>query len=411
MDAANASSWVSRSPERISGPLTLAAMLVALVTVNSPLRPLYDAIHHTPVGIRVGGWDIERPLILWINEGLMVFFFLLVALEIKREVLQGHLASRARVALPLISAVGGMVVPAVMYLAFTWRDPAAARGWPIPMATDTVLALAALRALGARVPAAVVAFLTATAIFDDLGAIAVLALLFSQSISTPALLAAAAAGLGLALINRLGVTRLSAYLLGGLALWAAVLASGVHATVAGFVIGLAVPLRSRRPERSPLLALERGLKPWVALVIVPVFALFNAGIRIVDMAPGTVVAGVVAGTALALALGKPAGILATAWVAVRSGLAQLPSGASWRHVAGAAVLAGIGFTMSLFFAGLAFGPREAMASSATLGVLIGSLLSAVWGLAFLAFVTRRGRRRSVPASSQPAAAAATEDRR
>lgn len=397
-------------PERASGLLTLAAMLLAIVTVNSPLRPLYDAIHHTPVGIRVGAWQVERPLILWINEGLMVFFFLLVALEIKREVLQGHLASRARVALPLIAAAGGMVVPALVYLAFTWGDPDAARGWPIPMATDTVLALAALRALGTRIPAAVAAFLTALAIFDDLGAIAVLALLFSQSISLQAMLTAIAVALALVWINRRRVTRLSAYLLGGIVLWAAILAAGIHATVAGFVIGLTIPLGNHGQGRSPLMALERGLKPWVALVIVPVFALFNAGIRLVDIAPDTVATGVAIGTAAALAFGKPAGVLLASWLAVRAGLAQLPIGAGWANVAGAALLAGIGFTMSLFFAGLAFGGRETMTLAATLGVLIGSLISALAGLAFLTFVARRSSRRSHAASSRPVAAAMEDQR-
>ena len=410
MSAANASSAAMTRPERASGLLTLAAMLVAIVLANSPLKPIYDAVHHTPVGLSVGTWQIDRPLILWINEGLLVFFFVLVALEIKREVLVGHLASRARAALPLAAAVGGMVVPAALYLVFNGQDAAAARGWPIPMATDTVLALAALHALGARVPGAVVAFLTASAIFDDLGAIAVLALLFSESISLPALLAAVAATLALLLLNRLGISRLSAYLLAGLALWAAVLASGVHATVAGFIIGLAVPLRTRGPARSPLRALEQGLRPWVALVIVPVFALFNAGIRLVDLAPGAVSVAVVAGTVAALVIGKPAGILGAAWLASRLGLAQRPPGVQWRHIAGAALLAGIGFTMSLFFAGLAFGPRDALTASATLGVMLGSLLSAGAGLAFLIGTSGRPDRRS-RSLSNAVAGAATKDPR
>jgi len=410
MNAANASSATRNRPERTSGLLTLAAMLIAIAMANSPLKAVYDAVHHTSVGLSVGAWQIERPLILWINEGLLVFFFVLVALEIKREVLVGHLASMARATLPLAGAVGGMVVPAALYLAFNGQDAAAARGWPIPMATDTVLALAALHALGARVPGAVVAFLTATAIFDDLGAIAVLALLFSESISQPALLAAIAATLALVGLNRLGISRLSAYLLGGLALWAAVLASGIHATVAGFIIGLAVPLRTRGPVRSPLRALEQGLRPWVALVIVPVFALFNAGIRLVDLAPGTVSVAVVVGTVAALVIGKPVGILGAAWLASRLGYAQRSPGVQWRHIAGAALLAGIGFTMSLFFAGLAFGPRAALTASATLGVLVGSLLSAGAGLAFLTLASGRPDRRSTSQSNAAADAAPKDPR-
>lgn len=394
-------SWM-RQPERLSGALTLVALLLAFAMVNSPMTALYSLVHHTPVAFRVGAWQVERPLILWINEGLMVFFFVLVALEIKREALQGHLASRAKVALPVIAAVGGMAVPAAVYLAFTWPDPAAARGWAIPTATDTVLALAALRILGARVPSAVVAFLTALAIFDDLGAIVILAVMFTQSISVPALVVAAGAVLGLLLINRLGVTRLSAYVIGGFALWAAVLASGVHATLAGFLIGLVIPLRAEGSRPSPLLAAERGLRPWVALGIVPVFAFFNAGVQIVDLTPGTLSAGIAFGAAAALVVGKPVGILLAAWAAVRTGVARLPSGATWAHVSGASLLAGIGFTMSLFFTGLAFGPRETMALSATVGVLVGSLLSAVLGISFLALTAGRAGKREPTAASEPA---------
>lgn len=384
-------SWI-RQPEKLSGALTVATMLLAFAMVNSPLKSAYDLLHHTPVALHVGGWQVERPLILWINEGLMVFFFLLVALEIKREALQGHLASRAKMALPVIAAAGGMLVPAAVYLAFTWGDPDAARGWPIPTATDTVLALAALRVLGARVPAAVVAFLTALAIFDDIGAIVILAAMFTQSISLPALLAAAGAMSALALANRLGVTRLAAYVLGGIVLWVAVLASGVHATMAGFLVGLVIPLRTSTSRPSPLLAAEKGLRPWVALGIVPLFAFFNAGVRVVDLAPGVLSAGVVAGTAAALVLGKPIGIVCAAWGAVRLGLAKLPAGARWRHVSGAALLAGIGFTMSLFFTALAFGSRAALAVSGTVGVLIGSLVAAVLGVGFLAMTAGRSGR-------------------
>jgi NhaA family Na+:H+ antiporter len=389
-----------RQPEKLSGALTLVAMLLAFAMVNSPLKSLYDLLHHTPVAFRFGAWQIERPLILWINEGLMVFFFLLVALEIKREVLQGHLASRAKVALPVFAAFGGMLVPAAIYLAFTWRDPAAARGWAIPTATDTVLALAALRVLGARVPAAVIAFLTALAIFDDLGAIVILAVMFTQSISPPALLVALGAMLGLAVTNRLGVMRLSAYVLGGLALWVAVLASGVHATLAGFLIGLAIPLKTEGPRPSPLLAAEKGLRPWVALGVVPVFAFFNAGVRIVDLEPDALSPSVVAGITVALVFGKPIGILCAAWGAVRVGIAKLPSGARWSHVVGASLLAGIGFTMSLFFTGLAFGGRDVLAVSGTIGVLVGSLFSAALGICFLAMVASRPVHRHSTAATE-----------
>lgn len=381
--------WI-RQPEKASGILTLVAMLVAFAMVNSSWRSFYDLVHHLPVALRVGDWLIERPLILWINEGLMVFFFLLVAMEIKREILQGHLASRAKVMLPVIAAVGGMVAPALIYLAVTWGNPLALRGWAIPTATDTVLALAALHVLGARVPASVKAFLTALAIFDDLGAIIIIATFFTKSVSTAAVLIAAIALLGLILMNRLGVTRISAYVLAGVALWAAVLASGVHATLAGFLIGLTIPLRGKRPQDAPLISAEKGLRPWVALCVVPVFAFFNSGVHLTAQSMGVISVSVVWGAALALVLGKPLGILCAGWVAVRSGIAKLPTNASWGHIGGAATLAGIGFTMSLFFTGLAFGTRDALALSATVGVLTGSIISAILGLGLIALTTVHG---------------------
>ncbi len=381
--------WLQH-PEKASGALTVAAMLVAFAMVNSPLKPLYQLVHHTPLAVRVGTLLVEKPLILWINEGLIVFFFLLVALEIKREVLEGHLASPARIALPALAALGGMLAPAAIYLMFTWGDAAAARGWAIPTATDTVLALAALNVLGARVPPAARTFLLALAIFDDLGAIVILAVLFTKGLSVPSLLVAAAALFVLAGLNRFGVTRTSAYVAAGITLWLAVLESGVHATLAGFLIGLAVPLRTDERRPSPLRAAEQGLRPWVTLGIVPLFAFFNAGVRLLDMPPGELSAAIALGVALALILGKPAGILGASWLSVRLGLAQIPHGTRWSQLAGASILAGIGFTMSLFFAGLAFGTSDALALSAKMGILAGSVVSAALGIAFLA-VSAAGR--------------------
>ncbi len=381
--------WL-RDPDSTSGVLTVAAMLAALAMVNSPLRPLYQLVHHTPFAVRAGALLVEKPLILWINEGLMVFFFLLVALELKREVLEGHLASPARVALPALAALGGMLAPAAIYLSLTWGDAAAARGWAIPTATDTVLALAALNVLGARVPPGARIFLLALAIFDDLGAIVVLAALFTKSLSLPSLLIAAAALMVLAALNRLGVTRASAYVAAGIVLWLAVLQSGVHATLAGVLIGLAIPLRADGRQPSPLRAAERALHPWVALGIVPLFAFFNAGVQLPGAASGAFAAAVALGAALALVIGKPVGILGAGWLSVRLGLAQLPHGVRWPHLAGASLLAGIGFTMSLFFAGLAFGTRDALALSAKIGILSGSVISAALGIVFLAFVIRGG---------------------
>jgi NhaA family Na+:H+ antiporter len=380
-------SWL-RQPEKLSGLLTMIAIVAALALANSPLRGLYELVHHTPVALRVGELQVEKPLVLWINEGLMVFFFLLVALELKREALEGHLASPAHVALPAFAAAGGMLAPAAIYLAFAWGDAAASRGWAIPTATDTVLALAALHAMGARVPASVKTFLTALAIFDDLGAIIILAVLYTKNLSFLSLFFAAAAILALAVINRLGVTRTSAYVVLGFALWVAVLESGVHATLAGVLIGLAVPLRVKGRAGSPLVAAERGLRPWVALGVVPLFAYFNSGLRLPALGADELSYVVALGAAAGLALGKQAGILGAAWLAVRLGMARLPAGASWMHIYGAALMAGIGFTMSLFFAGVAFANQPALSLSARVGVLAGSLVSAVLGAAFIMVAAR-----------------------
>ena len=378
-----------RRPELAAGLLTVGAMLAAFAIANSPLRSLYELVHHTPVALRVGTLYVEKPLILWINEGLMVFFFLLVALEIKREALAGHLASASRISLPVIAALGGMLAPAGIYWLLAAGEPGAERGWAVPIATDTVLALAALNALGAAIPGALKAFLTAFAIFDDLGAIAILAVLFTRDLSLASLAVAAVALAALAWLNRRGVARTSAYVVVGLVLWAAVLESGVHATLAGFLIGLALPLRTG-DGASPLAAAESGLRPWVAFGVVPVFAFFNAGITVVGTPQlGALSVAVVMGTAAGLVLGKPLGIVGAAWLATRLGAGRLAAGVRWLHVCGAALLGGIGFTMSLFFAGLAFGANDVLVLSAKIGVLAGSLLAAVLGMGLLWLVARR----------------------
>jgi len=382
--------WL-RQPEKLSGLLTVLAIAAALAMANSPLRGLYEYVHHTPVALRVGELQVQKPLVLWINEGLMVFFFLLVALELKREALEGHLASPAHVALPAFAAAGGMLAPAALYLAFTWGDPAASRGWAIPTATDTVLALAALHALGTRVPASVKAFLTALAIVDDVGAIVILAAIFTKDLSLVSLLFAALGVLALAALNRLGVTRTSAFVVLGAGVWVAVLESGVHATLAGVLIGLAIPMRAKGRQDSPLLAAERGLRPWVALGVVPLFAFFNSGLRLPALGADELSSVVALGAAAGLVIGKQAGIVGAAWIAVRLGVARLPAGANWMHIYGAALMAGIGFTMSLFFAGVAFANQPALTLSARVGVLAGSLASAVLGAAFIVFAARRNR--------------------
>ncbi len=378
----NPKPW-SRS-QKVAGLTTLAAMLLAFTLANSPARDWYQVVHHLPVMVRVGTLSIDKPLILWINDGLMLFFFLLIALELKREILEGQLSSPKAIAAPGFAALGGMLVPALIYAGFNAGDPVAMRGWAIPTATDTVLALTVLTLLGARVPASLKVFLTALAIFDDLGAILVVALFYTERLATPSLVMAAFGIAALIGLNVFKITRTAAYVIVGVFLWVAVLKSGVHATLAGVAIGLAIPMRVTQTARtfSPLRDAEHALYPWVALGVVPVFAFFNAGIALSPSTVDTLGSPISLGIVLGLFLGKQLGIFGTVWLAVRAGVAKLPEGASWRELYGVAVVAGIGFTMSLFIAGLAFADPETF-RGARLSVVVGSIASAVGGAAVL----------------------------
>ncbi|MCO6411230.1 MAG: Na+/H+ antiporter NhaA [Thiogranum sp.] len=388
---------VSRS-QQVAGLTTLAAMLLAVMLDNSPARKWYDLVHHLPVSLRVGEFVIDKPLILWINEGLMVFFFLLIALELKREVLEGQLSTPKAIATPGFAALGGMAVPALIYAVFNVGDPVAMRGWAIPAATDTVLALTVLALLGARVPASLKVFLTALAIFDDLGAILVIALFYTERLATPSLVMTASGIAALIGLNVFNVTRTVAYVAVGVFLWIAVLKSGVHATLAGVAIGLAIPVRVTQVGRSfsPLRDAEQALYPWVALGVVPAFAFFNAGIVLSWSSATALGSPISLGIVLGLFAGKPLGIFGVTWLAVRFGMAQLPEAARWRQLAGVALVAGIGFTMSLFIAGLAF-PDPAAFRNARLSVIAGSVLSAAAGVAVL---WSAGRKRLEAATRQ-----------
>ena len=391
---------LSRS-QHIAGLTTLAAMLLAVLLDNSPARAWYDLVHHLPVSVRVGEFAIDKPLILWINEGLMVFFFLLIALELKREILEGQLSTPRAIATPGFAALGGMVAPALIYTAFNAGDPVAMRGWAIPAATDTVLALTVLALLGARVPASLKVFLTALAIFDDLGAILVIALFYTERLATPSLVMAAFGIAALVGLNIFKVTRTAAYVIVGVFLWVAVLKSGVHATLAGVAIGLAIPMRVTQAGRSfsPLRDAEHALYPWVALGVVPVFAFFNSGIVLSLSSADALGSPTSLGIVLGLFAGKPLGIFGATWLAVRFGVAGLPQGVSWRQLAGAALAAGIGFTMSLFIAGLAFPDPEAF-RNARLSVVVGSILSAIGGAAVL-WSAHRQRLKTAPEQAEP----------
>ena len=373
--------------ESASGVVLMIAAVLALIWANSPAAPLYDAILAMKVVVTAGGVGLDKPLILWINDGLMAIFFLLVGLEIKREVLEGELSSPAKAMLPGIAALGGMAVPALVYCLFAQAEPGALQGWAIPAATDIAFALGVLALLGNRVPGSLRVFLLALAIMDDLGAIVIIAVFYSHGLVPLALGLAAASAVGLWLLNRAGVRSLTPYLLLGLVLWGCVLKSGIHATLAGVVLAFAIPLRvkdrdGKRAQDAPLHCLEHALHPWVAFLIMPVFALANAGVPLVGITPASLLEPVPLGIALGLFLGKQAGVFLAVWTAVKIGVVERPARASWGQVYGVAVLTGIGFTMSLFIGTLAFAdPQHAVA--VRLGVLTGSLASALVGYALL----------------------------
>jgi NhaA family Na+:H+ antiporter len=361
-----------------SGGIVLGgAMVLALIASNTGLSDLYDIFLELPVEVRLGALHIAKPLLLWINDGLMAIFFLLVGLEIKRELLEGELSTVGQALLPAIAAVGGMIVPALIYVLCNLQDPLALRGWAIPAATDIAFALGVLSLLGARVPVALKVFLLALAIFDDLGAIVIIAVFYTADLSLTSLLLAAGVLAVLLIVNRLGVTRTAPYALLGIVLWVCVLKSGVHATLAGVVMAIAIPMRAA-DGKSPLKNLEHALHPWVAFVVVPLFGFANAGVSFAGMTLDAATNGVTLGIALGLFVGKQLGVFAAAYACVRLGLARLPEDATWGGIYGVAVLAGIGFTMSLFIGTLAWDTAD-YAAPIRLGVLSGSLLSGVVG--------------------------------
>jgi NhaA family Na+:H+ antiporter len=370
--------------EAAGGLALMVAALAALVASNSPLAWLYDGFLHTPLGIRVGPLAIDKPLLLWINDGLMAIFFFLVGLEIKRELLRGELSTFAQAILPALAAVGGMAVPAAIYVAINAGDPSALKGWAIPTATDIAFSVGVLALLGTRIPATLKIFLLALAIIDDLGAILIIALFYTEHLSW-AMLAPAAVGVAILwALNARGVMRTAPYALTGIFIWVCVLKSGVHATLAGVVVALAIPLRTDTPEQASLLEqLEESLHPWVAFAVLPLFAFANAGVSLQGLSLAKLMEPVPLGIAAGLFPGKMIGILGATWIAVALGLAQKPAGTTWVQLAGLAVLGGIGFTMSLFIGMLAF-PDPAQAAQLRLGVLAGSLLSAVVGYLLLA---------------------------
>ncbi len=369
--------------ESAGGLLLMGATVLALIVANSPLDWLYQRFLDVPMEIRIGGLHLAKPLLLWINDGWMAIFFLLIGLELKREVLEGELSSKEQLVLPLVAAIGGALVPMGVYWYLNSGDPSAINGWAIPAATDIAFALGVLLLLGSRVPIELKLFLTAIAIVDDVLAIVIIAVFYTSDLS---LISLELAGLGLLflfILNRFNVKGLAVYLIVGWFIWAAVLKSGVHATLAGVAVAMAIPLRTPDGD-SPARHLEHILHPWVAFLILPTFAFANAGVRLLGLDFEAVTGTVLLGIALGLFLGKQVGIFGLVWLSVKLGLAKLPNNCNWRHIYGAALLAGIGFTMSLFIGMLAFEHGDFGNITATrLGVLLGSLMSGVAGVAVL----------------------------
>ncbi len=418
-----------------SGVVLMAAAAAALLWANSPFAGSYERILSTPLTVGAGAFVLSKPLLLWINDGLMAIFFFVVGLEIKREILVGELASPAKAALAVAAAAGGMAVPAALYWALNGGGEGAA-GWGIPMATDIAFALGVLALLGDRVPLALKVFLTALAIVDDIGAVIVIALFYTDAVAWPALAGAAVVLLALVALNRFGVRDALPYALLGIVLWVFVLESGIHATIAGVLLAFTIPASRRadpaafaarareivgefereggpaghltggqsdalgalesatRDVETPLARLEHTLHPWVAWGVMPLFALANAGLRLEGDLAAAATSRVALGIALGLLAGKQIGVFGASWLAVRLRIASLPEGVGWGAIWGASLLAGIGFTMSLFIAGLAFADPRLLAQ-AKLGILAGSLLAGVAGwaaLSRLSFSTKASER-------------------
>lgn len=377
--------------EASSGILLLFAAALAMIAENSTAESLYDTLLGIPIEIRIGDFYIAKPMLLWINDGLMAIFFFLIGLEVKREYLDGELSQVSRIILPVIAAIGGMAIPAAIYTSFNWNDPTAIKGWAIPSATDIAFALAVLVLLGKRVPNTLKLFLMTLAIVDDLGAIIIIALFYTSNLSVLSLSIASVAIVILFTMNRLGVLALAPYLLVGVVLWAAVLKSGIHATLAGVLIALFIPFKKLPGESTTQLEkLEHDLHPAVAYGILPLFAFANTGIPIDGLSIESLFHPVPLGIASGLFFGNQVGVFGFSWVTIKLGFAELPKGASWLQLYGVALLCGIGFTMSLFISSLAFEQDSSeLAVDDRLGILMGSVLSAIFGYLILRFAVNK----------------------
>ncbi|MFT7879122.1 MAG: Na+/H+ antiporter NhaA [Sulfurimonas sp.] len=372
--------------ESSAGIILIMVTIAALLLQNGPLSSYYTSFLHTPVEIRFGDLQIAKPLLLWVNDGLMAVFFFMIGLEVKREVMEGHLSSIRQVTLPAIAAVGGMVVPALVFLLFNAGNEFAMNGWAIPTATDIAFALGILSLLGPRVPVSLKIFLMALAIIDDLGAIIIIALFYTTDLSTTSIVIASIALATLFILNRMKVTKQSLYIVVGIVLWVSVLKSGVHATLAGVALAFMIPLYSTDERGQPfsmLKKMEHGLHYWVAFFILPLFAFVNAGVDLRGISVEQIAGPVPLGIMLGLFIGKQVGVFGFSWVAIKLGLASRPNGATWRQLYGVAILTGIGFTMSLFVDSLAYNDTDLYRYADKLAILLGSFLSGVAGYLLL----------------------------
>lgn len=365
--------------EIASGILLFTFALCAILFANTGMKDWYFHFLDIPIVVQIGEFIINKPLLLWVNDGFMAVFFVLVGMEVKRELFEGTLSSYQRAIFPAIAAFGGMLIPAVIYYLITRQHPELAEGWAIPMATDIAFALGIVALLGQRVPMALKIFLLALAIIDDLGAIVVIAVFYSHDISTTALIVAAIAIVILFSMNYYKVTQLSAYIVVGLVLWASVLKSGVHATLAGVIIGFSIPLHGKKHER-PLHDFEHSLAPWCSFLILPLFAFSNAGVTLTNLTLSSVVSPLPLGIAAGLVLGKSLGVFGFSFLSVKLGIAKLPKNVNFSQIFAMAMICGIGFTMSMFLATLAFGGVDSdLTALARLGILMGSAISAILG--------------------------------
>ena len=382
--------------EAIGGMLLLAAAVMAMILKNSAYGDNYSAFLETPVAVTIGvmdgALDIKKPLLLWINDGLMAIFFFMIGMEVKREILIGQFSDIKQTILPIIAGIGGIAVPAIFYFLLTADNPEAIQGWAIPTATDIAFALGILALVGPGVPVALKLFLMTLAIIDDIGALAIIAFFFTSKLSVTAIIVSGISVAALIIMSMRGVTRLAPYIVVGLILWASVLKSGVHATLAGVILGFCIPMGPREPGReteSPLQMLIHEVHPWAAFFILPLFAFANAGISLAGMKLADLFTGVPLAIMVGLLVGKQVGVFGFSWLAIKMKLCELPEGISWQQLYGAAILCGVGFTMSLFIGSLAFEEGGVLGTTRPdrLGIIAGSLLAGIAGFVVLKLAT------------------------